>query len=80
MIIRKKDYKTNTQKFKFMTSSFLGKDYLEDMIYESVTDGNIEIPVTGNLKYYVHTHLRSIVNKNIDDVWEYFWEDLSNAF
>lgn len=83
-LIRKKDYTTKAEKVKFMLN-WLGKDYVETIICQDITDFGFEedynLPVKEpkEVESYVHDHLFSILNKNIDQVWESVWEDLSYA-
>jgi len=84
-MIYKKDYTTKAQKVKLIESRALGRQYVEGLIYMDIIDYELEdeynLPVKDpvEVESYIHNHFYSIVNKNIDQVWETIWEDLSCA-
>lgn len=84
-MIYKKDYTTKAQKIRFMESHFLGRAYVENLIYIDIIDAelgdeyNLPVKDPKEVEAYIHNHFYSIVNKNIDQVWETIWEDLSYA-
>ena len=84
-MIYKKDYTTKSQKVKLIESHFLGRYYVEGLIYTDIIDYdlgdeyNLPVKEPAEVEAYVHNHFYSIVNKNIDQVWEAIWEDLSYA-
>lgn len=83
-MIYKKDYTTKAQKVKFI-ESFLGRQYVEGLIYMDIVDCdlgdeyNLPVKEPTEVEDYIHNHFYSIVNKNIEQVWETIWEDLSYA-
>lgn len=84
-MIYKKDYATKAQKVKLIESCFLGRQYVEGLIYMDIVDCdlgdeyNLPVKEPAEVETYIHNHFYSIVNKNIDQVWETIWEDLSYA-
>ena len=84
-MIYKKDSTTKAQKVKLIESRFLGRQYVEGLIYNDVVDFGFEedynLPVKEpkEVERYIHDHFYSIVNKNIDQVWETIWEDFIYA-
>ena len=84
-MIYKKDYTTKAQKVKLIESCFLGRQYVEGLIYMDIIDCdlgdeyNLPVKEPDEVEVYIHNHFYSIVNKNIDQVWEAIWEDLSYA-
>lgn len=84
-LIRKKDFTTKAQKLKLIESCFLGRQYVEDLIYMDIVDFdlgdeyNLPVKEPAEVESYIHNHFYSIVNKNMDQVWEAIWEDLSYA-
>jgi hypothetical protein len=84
-MIYKKDYTTKAQKVKLIESRVLGRQYVEDLIYMDIVDFdlgdeyNLPVKEPAEVEAYIHNHFYSIVNKNIDQVWEAIWEDLSYA-
>jgi len=84
-MIYKKDYTTKAQKVKLIESCFLGRQYVEGLIYMDIIDCdlgdeyNLPVKELDEVEAYIHNHFYSIINKNIDQVWETIWEDLSYA-
>jgi len=84
-MIYKKDYTTKAQKIKLIESRVLGRQYVEDLIYTDIVDFelgdeyNLPVKELKEVERYIHDHFYSIVNRNIDQVWEAIWEDLSYA-
>ena len=83
-MIYRKDYTTKAQRVKLMLS-WLGRDYVESIISTDIIDCdlgdeyNLPVKEPAEVEAYIHNHFYSIVNKNIDQVWESVWEDLSYA-
>ena len=83
-MIYRKDYTTKAQRVKLMLS-WLGRDYVESIISTDIIDCdlgdeyNLPVKEPAEVEAYIHNHFYSIVNKNIDQVWETIWEDLSYA-
>ena len=84
-MIYKKDYTTKAQKIKLIESRVLGRQYVEGLIYTDIVDCdlgdkyNLPVKEPAEVEAYIHNHFYSITNKNIDQVWETIWEDLSYA-
>ncbi len=84
-VIYKKDYTTKAQRVKLIESRFLGRQYVEGLIYMDIVDCdlgdeyNLPVKEPAEVEVYIHNHFYSIVNKNIDQVWETIWEDISYA-
>ena len=84
-MIYKKDYITKAQKVKLIESRVLGRQYVEGLIYTDIVDFenyeeyNLPVKEPAEVEAYIHNHFYSIVNKNIEQVWETIWEDLSYA-
>ena len=83
-LILKRNYTTNSQKLKLMLT-WLGRDYVETIIYEDIVDFdfaeeyNLPVKDPKEAETYIHEHFFSIVRKNMELVWEAVWEDLSYA-
>ncbi len=79
----KKDYTTKAQKVKLIKSSVLGRQYVENLIYTDIIDFdlgdeyNLPVKEPTEVEAYIHDHFYSIVNKNINQVWEAIWDDIS---
>lgn len=83
-MIYRKNYTTKAQRVKLMLS-WLGRDYVESIISTDIIDCdlgdeyNLPVKEPAEVEAYIHSHFYSIVNKNIDQVWESVWEDISYA-
>lgn len=83
-MIYRKNYTTKAQRVKLMLS-WLGRDYVESIISTDIIDCdlgdeyNLPVKEPAEVEAYIHNHFYSIVNKNIDQVWESVWEDISYA-
>lgn len=74
-IIYRKDYKTKAEKKKLMLR--FGKDYILEMIFIALECEEIELPEYK--KAHPELYFYSILNSNVDVIWDYFWEDLAEA-
>lgn len=69
MKVYKKDYTTNNQRRKLMLE-WCGRAYVQDLIDIAIEDEEIIPDGSG---FY------ATLNRNMETIWDYFWEDICNA-